>query len=88
MVAEGVATEGDTVRVVLRCRPFLPGEEVNSCVRLTDHTATVFHPSRGSAKHYHFDRWYAPTTGRASAVLQGSPSPNLGASGYFLLRVL
>jgi hypothetical protein len=61
MVAEGVATEDGTVRVVLRCRPFLPGEEGNPCVSLTDHTATVFHPSQGTAKHYRFDRWYAPT---------------------------
>ena len=60
MVADGAATEGEIVRVVLRCRPFLPGEDVRPCVRLTDHTATVCHPTQATAKIYHFDHWYAP----------------------------
>ena len=52
------ASDGNRVRVAVRCRPFNPREEAlasTSCVRMSDAKTTITHPSTGAETTFTFD---------------------------------
>ena len=52
------ASDGNRVRVAVRCRPFNPREEAlasTSCVRMSDAKTTITHPTTGAETTFTFD---------------------------------
>ena len=52
------ASDGNRVRVAVRCRPFNPREEAlasTSCVRMSDAKTTITHPTTGAVTTFTFD---------------------------------